>query len=179
MTLCVLALLFMAHSAYGRAKPHYTFILPDSYVGWIQVVFSDPQASPLPIRKDGGRQIDVPESGIPRTSDIRVHDFKRKDEFYYRYLSGGKEGLCPVPSEYVMPGDSHGGFGVMDTAGKGPGYSWFLFIGPPELRAKVPLADWEKVVAAHEKSDERGTRIENPASYPTPGRISLAAPTQP
>jgi hypothetical protein len=40
----------------------------------------------------------------------------------------------------------------MDTGGKGHGYSWFVFIGPPQLRAKVPLADWNKVVEEYSKT---------------------------
>jgi hypothetical protein len=59
-----------------------------------------------------------------------------------------------------MPSDSHGGFGVMDTGGKGLGYSWFIFIGPPSLRAKVPLADCDKVVEEYSKTHGERTRIE-------------------
>jgi hypothetical protein len=154
-------------------SPHYTFILPDKYVGWIQIVFNDPQASQLPL-KDGGYEIEVRESGMPRTSDIRVHDAGRKDEFYYRSpAANGNLQLRPVPSEYVMPGDSHGGFGVMDTGGKGPGYSWFIFIGPPEVRAEVPLADWDKVVASWRKL-HGNPRVAAPDPYPTPGRMAAA-----
>jgi len=54
-------LLFLLLPAYGRAKAHYTFVLPDKYVGWIQVVFNDHNALALPYRKDGGYRIDVPE----------------------------------------------------------------------------------------------------------------------
>src|SRR5262245_42685978 len=76
--------------AVGRPKPHYSFILPDGYVRWVQIIFNDPQASPLPIRKDGGRVIEVPESDVSRTSDILVRDAKAHDEFYYRsILSNG------------------------------------------------------------------------------------------
>ncbi len=66
-------------SAASNKHPHYTFALPDRYIGWVQVVFNDPQASPLP-RRDHGYLIEVPESGISRTSDIRVEDYKAKDE---------------------------------------------------------------------------------------------------
>ncbi len=175
------ALILFICAASNRAwakHPHYTFILPDQYVGWIQIVFNDPQASPLPHRQDGGYEIDVPESGVPRTSHLRVHDFKRKDEFYYRStLPNGNVDLHPVPSEYVMPDDSHGGFGVMDTGGRGSGYSWFIFIGPPDVRAKVPLADWDKVVKAHEVNGHP-TRFELPDPYPTPGRMPSVSARQ-
>jgi hypothetical protein len=153
-------------------SPHYTFILSDKYVGWVQIIFNDPQASPLPLRKNKGFEIDVPESGIVRTSDIRVHDSKSKDEFcYYSLPSNGKAAVFPVPSEYVKPGVSHGGFGVMGTGGKGPGYSWFIFIGPPELRSRVPLADWDKVVEEYSKTHGGRKRVDAPHPYPTPGRM--------
>ena len=111
--------------------PYYTFMLPDRYVGWIQIIFNDPQAEQLPWRKNA-YEISVPDSGVQRTSDLRVEDGKAVDEFYYRVvLPDGNVKLNTVPSDYVIPGFSHGGFGVMDTGGKGRGYSWFVFIGLP------------------------------------------------
>ena len=156
-------------SSHGR----YTFYLPDKYVGWIQVIFNDPTASHLPWR-NGGYVIEVPESGIPRTSDIRVDDDRAKDEFYYRLLSPNVPGgVRPVPAEYVLPGFSHGGFGMMDTDGKGPGDPWFIFIGPPELRSTVPFADWDKVVEDYQKTHGGKARIEWSGPYPTPGRMQF------
>ncbi len=73
-----------------------------------------------------------------------------------------------------MPGFSHGGFGMMDTDGKGRGYSWFIFIGPPELRAKVPLADWDKVVEDYAKTHGGTKRVEFSGPYPVPGRMSVS-----
>ena len=174
----LLLIVFLATHWVWAKSPHYTFILPDKYVGWVQIVFNDPQALHLPL-KNGGYEIDVPESGIPRTSDLRVHDFRRKDEFYYRsLLPSGKLELRPLPSEYVMLDvDSHGGFGVMDTGGKGRGYSWFIFIGPPEVRAEVPLADWDKVVASWRKL-HGNSRVTASDPYPTPGRMPSASSMQ-
>lgn len=168
-------LLLAASNLVWAKSPHYMFILPDKYVGWIQIIFNDPQAPPFPLRKDKGYEIDMPESGISRTSHFRVEDANTKDEFYYRSpLPNGKVEIIPVPAEYVMTGDSHGGFGVMDTGGKGDGYSWFVFIGPPQLRAKIPLADWPKVVEEYAKAHGGNTRIQAPDTYPTPGRIPFA-----
>lgn len=153
--------------------PHYTFILPDAYVGWVQIIFNDPQADHLSWRGHGC-EIDVPDSGISRTSDLRVHSDRAQDEFYYRVpLSDGKMKLIPIPSQYILTGISHGGFGVMDTGGKGRGYSWFIFVGPPDLRAKVPLADWDKVVEEYRRTHQGNARIEAPSRYPTPGRMGV------
>lgn len=172
VALCFLTLLSVVAPVYGRAKPHYTFVLPDGYVGWVQVVFNDSRASPFRVRKDSGREIYIPESGIPRTAGLRVHDARGKDEFYYySVLPNGMEELRPVPSEYVIPGIDHGGFGVADTGGKGPGYSWFIFIGPPEIRLHIPWADITKVRGY-------GRKLMAPDVYPTPGRMPSAAPTQ-
>jgi hypothetical protein len=111
----VTILIFLSVPAYGRPKPHYTFVLPDKYVGWVQAVFNDSDALPLPKRKDGGYQIDVPESGIPRTSDFHVIDARARDEFYYLVqLPGGETELQRVPETYVLPGPTHGGFSMMD-----------------------------------------------------------------
>ena len=166
--ICLVTLLAAFFPVHGRTKPHYTFILPDGYVGWVQAVFGDSDASPLLLRNDGGYEIDVPETGIPRTSDLLVMDFKRQDEFYYRaLLPSGKTELRPVPPEYVLPGVLHSGFSVGDTGGKGRGYSWFLFIGPPEVRARIPLADFTKAPGY-------GKKMMAPEVYPTPGRLPSA-----
>lgn len=51
----------------------------------------DPQAPRLPFRKNKGYGIDVPESGIARNNDWRVHAERNGDEFYYRsVLPSGK-----------------------------------------------------------------------------------------
>jgi hypothetical protein len=157
-------------------RPRYVFVLPNGYVGWVQIIFNDPAAA-API-KDGGYEIEVPESGIFRTSDIRVEDFKSKDEFYFRsLLPRGNTERFPVPSEYVMPGVSHGGFGVMDTGGRGEGSSWFIFIGPPSIRSRVPLADWAKVVEDWRKA-HGNYRVQAPDPYPSPGRMEIVEPAK-
>ena len=91
-------------------------------MGWIQAIFNDSDALPLPKRKDGGYQIDVPESGVPRTSYPHVNDASARDEFYYRVqLPGGRTELQRVPETYVLPGPTHGGYTMMDADGKGGG----------------------------------------------------------
>jgi hypothetical protein len=171
VTYLVMASLLLI-TAESRPNFHYTFVLPDGYVGWIQIIFGDREAGQLPHRQDGGYAIEVPESGIVRTSHLRIHDMKRKDEFYYlSTLSPGHDKLLHVPTQNVLPGDDHGGFGVMDTGGKGSGYSWFIFIGPPQIRAKEPLGDSAKEIAAHTSPDGHFTRMMAPDVYPTPGRM--------
>lgn len=164
-TLGFLTLTVLSFLVYGRPGAHYTFILPDGYIGWIQIIFNDPGAAPLQVRKDRGHQIDVPETGLVRTSDLHHIDDRTLDEFYYRATkAGGTSTLTRVPPEYVIAKEGHGGWTVADTGGKGPGYSWFLFIGPPELRARTPMADITK-------EPGYGKKMMAPDVYPTPGRL--------
>jgi hypothetical protein len=156
-----------------KVLPRYIFVLPDGYIGWIQIIFNDPQAANLPIKNDGV-QIEVPESGVIRTSALRVHSDLAEDEFYYASQHSDSNPLLQrIPAGFVFPGINHGGFGVMDTGGKGKGYSWFIFIGPPELRAKIPLADWDKVIEDWRKN-HGNRKIYASDPYPTPGRMQAA-----
>ena len=173
--LSTLALAMFATSAFAAKRPRYIFELPDGYIGWIQIIFNDPNAAPLQI-VDGGVLLAVPESGVFRTSALRIHSSQAPDEFYYKAtdISGSKR--KPVPADYVLPGISHGGFGVMDTGGRGKGYSWFIFIGPPEQRKEVPLANWDEVVATQRKL-HGNAKVPAPKSYPIPGRVQPGLPT--
>ena len=161
-------------SARGRAHPHYTFVLPEGFVGWIQVVFNDPHANQLHWEQNAVF-IDVPDSGVARTSSLRVHGFGegKFDRFFYRAQAlDGRTNLIPIPNEYVLRGDSHGGFGYAGTDGKGPGYSWFIFIGPPQVRANVPMADWGKVVEEYRQTHNGNSRVELRGPLPVPGRMT-------
>jgi hypothetical protein len=47
---------------------------------------------------------------------------KSHDEFYYRQVfPNGDQEVRPMPAEYVLPEEGHGGFGAVDTGGRGPG----------------------------------------------------------
>jgi hypothetical protein len=169
-------MLFVTLSGYAssRKQPRYIFSLPAGYVGWIQVIFNDPNSPPLQI-VDGGVLLAVPESGVFRTSALRILSSQAPDEFYYKMDDVSGSRLKPVPADYVLAGISHGGFDVMDTGGKGKGYSWFIFIGPPEKRKQVPYANWDEVVAMQRKL-YGNTKVMATFPYPTPGRFKLESP---
>ncbi|GGA69572.1 hypothetical protein GCM10011507_21370 [Edaphobacter acidisoli] len=171
--------MIFAVSAFAAKRPRYIFELPDDYIGWVQIVFNDPNAAPLQV-VDGGVLLGVPESGIVRTSTLRMYSTQAPDEFYYRVTDRVTDGTKrkPVPADYVLPGISHGGFGVMDTGGHGKGYSWFFFVGPPEQRKEFPLANWDEVVAAQRKL-HGNAKVPVPKSYPMPGRVQLRTPGLP
>jgi hypothetical protein len=161
----------------GKAKhDSYRVFLPAGYVGWIQLIFNELGASPL-LWKRGAYEIEVSDLGIGRTSDMHDNDVGSNDEFLYRTVSPkGTVDLQPVPPGYVLPGYAHGGFTTMDTGGRGPGSSWFIFIGPPELRAREPLGDWDKVVQEYQKTHGGKSAFSLPGRYPTPGRINSPQP---
>lgn len=172
----VVFIVFLNQTGYGRSRPHYRFILPDGYVGWIQAVFNDCDAESLEWKRNA-YQIEVPESGIPRTSDARVDGMDAEDEFLYKVIRpNGRTELVPIPSDYAIHNFNNGGFGIVDTGGRGKGSSWFIFIGPPELRSRIPLADWDKVVEEYEKTHRRGQHVIASETYPVPGRMKSLPP---
>ncbi len=175
--LAVVLLAFLAPANAVCEKDHYEFILPDRYVGWVQVIFNDHEA---PFQSHVGKAwlITVSEDGIFRTRSIRVLDLKPADTFFYRIaLPDGSFRLKAVPQNYVLKGENDGGFDVAGTNGRGIGSSWYVFIGPPELRSKTRLADWSKEVEYRIKT--HGTAETGPPDpLPTPGRITLGAPSE-
>lgn len=173
---------FLAPSVSAGAKhslPHYVFILPDGYVGWIQVIFSSPHASEPPL-VNNGHVFRIDNSGVFRTSMIGSFFTGSHDQFFYSKVDAqGKEALAPIPPNYACTAYSGMDFcydsdSLSDgfTVGRAnlghpndgtPGNSWFLFVGPPDLRKKyavpVHLAPGEKY------------HIDVPDDDPTPGRI--------
>lgn len=166
----VLASLVLSfHGSVNGKSWHYRVILPANYVGWVQVIFGDESALPL----SGGKkylQIDVGENGIVRTNNLPVW-FAAHDDFFYRVADGSKD-KHPVPTPYVIHYAYEGGFTISGTPDGSPGTaSWFFFIGPPEIRDKVPMADIRK-------EPGYGHRLSAPKTYPKPGRIQLLPAAQ-
>jgi len=176
-----IALLATAQSSFGRSKPHYIFLLPDGYIGWVQVISQAPDSA-RPVVEKGNLLVDLDESGIFRTPTLHTMFVGAHDEFFYRQPdSKGGVTRVPVPPEYVClqtsgldtcyePSEEKGadGFTVgRATAGKdGPsseGSSWFFFVGPSALRKKHAI----RVVF------QPGTKkwMDHPENDPIPGRI--------
>ncbi len=174
-------LLFSAQAAFARNKPHYVFLLPDGYVGWVQVISQSKDAR-QPVVEKGNLLVDLEDSGVFRTPSFHTMYVGAHDEFFYkRKDANGKLGRVPVPANYYCnadsgldtcytPSEEHGadGFTVgRAVVGKpGPssdGSSWFFFIGPPELRAKNAVR----------VTFEPGTKkwMDRPENDPAPGRI--------
>lgn len=165
----VLALGVAGASSWSKPKPdHYRFILPSGYIGWVQIVFGIPHGPALPITEDRrALLIKIDDSGVAKTGNLWVHSPRPKDEFFYQLQDpGGREKLVPVPIDYLIDDgyNTHGGFGVNGTPDNSPGYSFFFFIGPPEVRDRVPHADVRKEPGF-------GKKREGPPIYPMPGRM--------
>ncbi len=179
--LCSIVLLATAQSSFGRSKPHYIFLLPDGYVGWVQVISQAPDSA-KPVVEKGNLLVDLDESGIFRTPTFHTTFVGAHDEFFYKRLDArGGTTRVPVPSNYVCsqtsgmdtcyePSEEKGadGFTVARaTVGKeGPsseGSSWFFFIGPFPLRKRYAV----HVIF------QPGTKkvIDHPQYDPIPGRI--------
>lgn len=165
-------------------SPHYVFVLPDGYVGWIQVIFDSPGAPEVVVPNRTRFVLRIPKSGILKTSSLgHVFAFPGShDEFFYSRLDHkGKEVLSAVPSNYYCNEESgldscydangtmSDGFNV-GRANLGhpndgtPGNSWFLFVGPPDLRAKMAKR-------IHRAPGEK-YQIDVPEDDPHPGMIS-------
>ena len=145
---------------------HYRIVLPRDYVGWVQVIFGDTSAPALS-GPEKYLQIEVGEDGVVRTRNLPVW-FGSRDEFFYRPADNSKnERLVPVPATYVINYAYEGGFTVSGTPDGSPGTaSWFFFIGPPEIRDNVPMADIRK-------EPGYGHRLSAPKIYPKPGQMQL------
>jgi len=171
----VLATILLAISGCASAMAeghHYEFILPDHYIGWIQVIFQDPDAPPI-TNVGKSHLFTIPETGIYRTSSTRVIAAKPSDTFFYRVSTNdGSFRLKRVPSNYVVKGVNDGGFDIAGERGTGAGRGWYIFIGPPEIRSEVPFADWKTELESRIRkygTDETGP----PNPLPIPGRMSL------
>jgi hypothetical protein len=181
LALCSIVLLATAQSSFGRSKPHYIFLLPDGYIGWVQVISQAPNSA-KPVVEKGNLLVDLDESGIFRTPTFHTMFVGARDEFFYkRPDSKGRITRVPVRPDYVCPqmsgldscyepSEEKGadGFTVgRATAGKdGPsseGNSWFFFIGPSALRERYAV----RVIF------QPGTKklMDHPEYDPIPGRI--------
>lgn len=179
---CTVAIVAFLATVGCRAKsPHYLFVLPDGYVGWIQVIFDSPGA-PQVVANQGRFVLRVDKSGVLKTSSTEYVFAGSHDEFFYSRLDvKGKEVLSPVPMNYYCGKDSgidscYGAEGTMSdgfTVGRAnlgrpndgtPGHSWFLFVGPLELRAKMAKP-------IHRAPGEK-YQIDVPEDDPHPGMLS-------
>jgi hypothetical protein len=161
-------------------RPHYVFVLPDGYVGWIQVVFGSDDAPRVEL-SHGRFVLRIDETGTFRTRSLQIIFAGSHDEFFYRKVgSNGRETLLPVSASYYCgeysgidscfgsDGTKSDSFSVsranLGHSNDGtPGYSWFLFVGPPSVREKmakpVHLAPGEKY------------QIDVPEDDPRPGML--------
>lgn len=115
---------------FGRQAPHYVFVLPDGYIGWVRIMFTVDDMPSL-VTENGILTVEFDDSGIVKTRDAHMIVPGKYDKFFYRKGGTKKQTLVSIPTEYVdMRGIYHGGF----TATRDGGVSWFFFIGPSNLR---------------------------------------------
>jgi len=177
------SIIFLAIALNGHAgsKPHYVFLLPDGYIGWVQIISQAPNSA-RPVLEKGNLVVDLDDGGVFRTPTFHTTFVGAHDEFFYKRPNPrGEVTRVSVPANYICPemsgldtcyepSEEKGadGFTVgRATVGKdGPsseGNSWFFFIGPPALRSKCAV----RVVF------QPGTKkwMDHPENDPVPGRI--------
>jgi hypothetical protein len=182
----VLAVLILLASvdAHARKLPHYVFILPDGYTGWVQIIFQSP-GEPGPPETLDKITITLDDSGVYKTGMHHAYFVGSHDEFFYRRVIDGKETLVPMPSNFYCNEDSGLDSCFRDskvtidaftvsraTVGvEGPsssGNSWFFFIGPPESRERHK---WSGTPKYRTEPHSFGMKVDQPEFDPTPGRI--------
>ena len=172
--------LALVPAAWGRQDPHYAIILPDGYVGWVQVIFGTPHEA-RPEFSHNRYILRIDESGVLKTSMLHSHFTGSQDEFFYRRVNeNGKESLVPVPQDYFCGGNSgldncfissdervdaiEVGRATLGRVSDGtPGDSWFFFVGPYALR--------EKMAKHIHYAPGTKNKIDVPEDDPIPGRI--------
>jgi hypothetical protein len=177
----LIAALMLSTNAYPKNLPHYVFVLPDGYTGWIQVIFDSPGSAPVKV-ENGNAILEIDNSGIFRLPIVSHIFAGSHDEFFYERVSSGKKARVPVPADYVCTqysgmdscydSDSNisDGFNVGRATRRKPndgtpGSAWWLFVGPRDLRKKM-------AVPVHRNPDPKWPyRIDVPEDDPTPGRI--------
>ena len=176
--------LIVTSNACAKKLPHYEFVLPDGYIGWIQIIFQSPNA-PNPPFANNKFTIRLDDSGVYKTGMYHTYFTGSHDEFFYRRLVNGKETLVAVPTNYYC-----NKFNGLDTCFpdskvtidaftvsratvgvEGPsssGNSWFFFVGPPEARE---LHKWSGISKYRTEPQSSGMKVDQPEFDPTPGRI--------
>ena len=144
----------------ARREGHYIFTLPDNYVGWVEVIFGAPNRPALQ-EHDGNQIVAIGDDGVALTSSLRLHRGTTDQFFYRRAVNKDADVLVPLPADYFVNDDSHGGFGAHATRDQGPGYPWYFFIGPSAMRNKIDL---EKVRKNFWNKDSR---------EPMPGSVKI------
>jgi len=175
-------LLIASTSAYATKLPHYVFVLPNGYTGWIQVVFEDPNGAPFEVEHDNA-VLKIDDSGIIRLRGVGRMFVGSHDEFFYDVVDQhGKHSRIPVPANFVCTamsgmdncydddskitdGFSVGRATIGKPKGTTQGSAWWLFVGPPDLRKKMARP-------AHVNPDPQYPyHIDVPEDDPSPGRI--------
>ena len=95
----------------GKRSP-YRYLIPDGYVGWVEMKFGIADAPELPVH-EGFRIAKFPPAGVLKTSS-KLQNGWAKDEYYY-YKADAKEklsegyqtGLINGGATGLRGGDSH------------------------------------------------------------------------
>jgi hypothetical protein len=156
-----LAVLLATECGYNPTV-EYRFVLPDNYIGWVEIDFGAPSGPDWRFSQLK-TTVEIPETGVAETrSPIGLVPSKRARVVLF-YQNG--RNVVPVPSElYSGPVQDNSLIkpikGPQRSAARQDAGSWYFFVGPPSLRGPYP---------SHGK-------LKPDAKAPTPGRITVPHP---
>ncbi len=111
----VLCLLMIFIAGCSQPRKTYRYLIPDGYIGYVQVNFKVSQAPPLTM-EDGFYLIKFPPAGVFSTSSDMISDKFQKQEYFY--YSGESRRRC----EGAITGFTRQEIGS-------PVIAWIFFIG--------------------------------------------------
>ena len=139
--------LSLASSSSGQSQqpPHYYFLIPEGYVGWIRVDFEVPDAPPLTV-ENGYCILKFPDTGRLQTSSSDFQErwlcgaqfvyYSTEKPYLLKLKVGGPTELRMVHGEFMGPGPGH-----KDPVPKPYRY---YFIGPKDVFDRVEATDPSK-----------------------------------
>jgi hypothetical protein len=111
--LCVCTAILWLAGCGGRPAERY--LVPDGYVGYMEIIFDVPDAPRFP-REDGFRLVRVPESGRVETAEPALDGEGYRQEYYYERTDGTRRKAPTVA-----------GFTITDTSSHQ--VHWYVFVG--------------------------------------------------
>jgi hypothetical protein len=122
------ALLLLCAAGCLRTRRHTQFLIPDGYVGWVDISYGVPAAPPLPV-ESGYSVVRLPSSGKTQTS-TEIEGGRAGDQFF---SVKGDQRKRLQPSE-------PGGGGLIwgdSVTGKSRGATREFFVGPEKAFRKT------------------------------------------
>jgi hypothetical protein len=113
--------IFLPKEGCSETVPRYLYLVPEGYIGYVQVNFNVERAAPL-LREGDYLLIKIPPSGIVNTSSAMIETTKfpyQRDVFFYYSFSGDRR---PMAFPACGGGHTRSRIGARVV-------SWIFFVG--------------------------------------------------